>query len=255
MKVESSTSQTPLCDQMKASGQWNSLWNQLFIWDSTWTEQFVQMAFKPWLSNIIPPKYIELICIAGDAACTHMYEPGTRRHIQGALKFGASQEEIFEVLKLGYFIGIQTLNLGGPILAEELARAGIIEKKDPVPLRVDTPVCNQLRADGQWDPLWDTIFDWDPSWTEQFLEMGTSVWRNGILPPKYIELICIAVNGACTHLYGPGVRHHIRAALKLGATKQEVLEVLKFTSILGIHSCNLGVPILAEELTVAAKSI
>ena len=116
---------------MKAKGQWNSLWDQLFTWDPTWTEQFIQMAFKPWLSNIIPPKYIELICIAGDAACTHMYEPGTRRHIQFALKFEASQEEILEVLKLGYFIGIQTLNLGGPILAEELARAGIMDEKEP----------------------------------------------------------------------------------------------------------------------------
>jgi alkylhydroperoxidase/carboxymuconolactone decarboxylase family protein YurZ len=51
-----------------------------------------------------------------------MYAPGTRRHIHNALKAGATIEEIMEVLKLCVVQGAQTLNLGVPILAEELAR-------------------------------------------------------------------------------------------------------------------------------------
>jgi hypothetical protein len=37
-------------------------------------------------------------------------------------------------------------------------------------------------------------------------------------------------------------------ALELGATREEILEVLKLTTRLGIHACNVGVPILAGEL-------
>ena len=43
--------------------------------------------------NVFTPKEIELLSIAFDASYTHMYAPGTRRHIKGALKAGASIEE------------------------------------------------------------------------------------------------------------------------------------------------------------------
>jgi alkylhydroperoxidase/carboxymuconolactone decarboxylase family protein YurZ len=51
-----------------------------------------------------------------------MYAPGTRRHIQNALKAGASIEEVFAVLKICVAQGVQACNLGAPILAQELAR-------------------------------------------------------------------------------------------------------------------------------------
>ena len=70
---------------------------------------------------MMPPKEIELLSIAFDASYTHMYAPGTRRHIQGALKAGATMEEIMEVLKLCVGQGVQACNLGVPILADELA--------------------------------------------------------------------------------------------------------------------------------------
>ena len=68
-------------------------------------------------------KEVELISIAFDASFTHMYAPGTRRHIKGALNAGATMEEIMEVLKLCVVQGVQACNLGIPILAEELQRA------------------------------------------------------------------------------------------------------------------------------------
>ena len=51
-------------------------------------------------SGTFTPKEVELLSIAFDASYTHMYAPGTRRHIKGALKAGATAEEIMEVLKL-----------------------------------------------------------------------------------------------------------------------------------------------------------
>jgi alkylhydroperoxidase/carboxymuconolactone decarboxylase family protein YurZ len=69
----------------------------------------------------MPPKEVELLSIAFDASYTHMYAPGTRRHIKGALKAGATMEEIMEVLKLCIVQGAQACNLGIPTLAEEIA--------------------------------------------------------------------------------------------------------------------------------------
>ncbi len=47
-----------------------------------------------------------------------MYAPGTRRHIKGARKAGATMIEIMEVLKLCVVQGVQACNLSVPILAE-----------------------------------------------------------------------------------------------------------------------------------------
>jgi alkylhydroperoxidase/carboxymuconolactone decarboxylase family protein YurZ len=53
-------------------------------------------------------------------------------------------------------------------------------------------------------------------------------------------------------MYAPGTRRHIKAALNLGATMEEIMEVLRLCVIQSIQACNLGVPILAEE--IAARS-
>ena len=48
--------------------------------------------------------------------------------------------------------------------------------------------------------------------------------------------------------YAPGTRRQIKNALQAGATMEEIMEVLKLCVVQGIQACNLGVPILAEEL-------
>ena len=80
-------------------------------------------------------------------------------------------------------------------------------------------------------------------------------WRKGPLEPKVKELVYIAVDAAATHLYVPGIRQHVKQAIKHGATAAEIMEVLELTSTLGIHACNIGVPILVEELEAAGQPI
>jgi alkylhydroperoxidase/carboxymuconolactone decarboxylase family protein YurZ len=115
---------TPACDKMKAVGQWNAAWDPFFELDPVWTDQFMATGLQIYAKGVLPPKEIELLSIAFDASYTHMYAPGTRRHIKGALKAGASVEEIMEVLKICVAHGVQACNLAVPILAEELENQG-----------------------------------------------------------------------------------------------------------------------------------
>lgn len=114
--------------------------------------------------------------------------------------------------------------------------------------RPATPHTDAQRASGDWNPLWDTLCAWDPAFMEGYLAFRSVPQRNGPLPQKYKELILIAINAATTHMYGPGVRRHIQNALRHGATRDEILEAIELTTVLGIHACNVGIPILAEEL-------
>src|SRR6516164_3650888 len=111
-----------------------------------------------------------------------------------------------------------------------------------------TPVTDYLRASGGWNPNWDSFAELDPVWTEKFMDMGVTPLARGVLDPKTWELIAIAIDASCTHMYAPGVRRHIQKALELGVTKEEILAVLQTVSVLGIHSMSLGAPILVEEL-------
>ncbi len=114
-----------------------------------------------------------------------------------------------------------------------------------------TPVCDGLRARGEWNPAWDAWADLDPAWAEKFLDMASGPMCSGVLDPKTVEFLAIAIDASCTHMYGPGVRRHIRKALELGATRQEILAVLQFVSVLGIHSMSLGAPMLLEEISTS----
>ncbi|MCZ7564942.1 MAG: carboxymuconolactone decarboxylase family protein [Burkholderiales bacterium] len=111
-----------------------------------------------------------------------------------------------------------------------------------------TPYTDQQIRSGDWNPLWDTMRQWDPEFIEVYLAFRSVPHRKRHLTQKVKEFIMIAINAATTHLYAPGVRRHMQNALRLGATREELLEVIQLTTVMGIHSVNLAVPILAEEM-------
>lgn len=41
------------------------------------------------------------------------------------------------------------------------------------------------------------------------------------------------------------MRRHMQN--RAGAAKEEILETIELTTVMGIHSCNLAIPILLEE--------
>ena len=101
---------------------------------------------------------------------------------------------------------------------------------------------------GNWNPDWEPFAKLDPAWTDKVIAMAITPAVAGALDAKTIELIGIAVDVSCTHMYAPGVRRHIQRALKAGATREEITAVLQIACMQGLHSMCLGGPILLEEL-------
>jgi alkylhydroperoxidase/carboxymuconolactone decarboxylase family protein YurZ len=233
-------------DNEEASGPWDHLALAKFReWDPVFIDQCLTMSADPWTRGVLPRKDVELISVAVNAACTNMSAGGTRRHIRSALESGATREEILMVLKIASLLSIHTCSLGAPILLEEAKRAGVkLAPKGPAA----TPVCDKMEAAGQWNAAWDGFFEIDPAWTEAIIAASLPVYTSGVFTPKLAELLSIAVDASITHMYAPGTRRHIQTALKLGATMEEIMEVLKICVAAGMQASNLGVPILAEEL-------
>ena len=107
-------------ERKPVTGNWNPDWEPFAKLDLAWTEKMIAMAIAPAVAGALDAKTIELIGIALDVSCTNMYAPGVRRHIQRALKAGATKQEITAVLQLASLQGLHSVCLGAPILLEEL---------------------------------------------------------------------------------------------------------------------------------------
>ncbi|MGT2508810.1 carboxymuconolactone decarboxylase family protein [Cupriavidus basilensis] len=68
------------------------------------------------------------------------------------------------------------------------------------------------------------------------------------LDSRTFELVCIAIDASVTHMFAPGTRRHIRRALDLGVSADEIVAVLQLTATLGLHTMSMAAPLLQQEL-------
>ncbi len=108
------------------------------------------------------------------------------------------------------------------------------------------------KADRDRDAVqgWDDGLWLDPQWSAQMRTLVEGASEPAGIDPKWMALVALAVDAAPQSLYPQGMRRHMRRALALGATRQEIAAVLRYVSVLGQHSIKLGASILKEELAM-----
>lgn len=112
-----------------------------------------------------------------------------------------------------------------------------------------------VQAHGYWNPLWEPVPQALPEQFAAYVAFSAVPYRSGKLSPKVRELISIAVNVSMTLMNEPAVRVHVRNALRLGATREEILEVFGICSVLGAHSVNYPLGLLIKEMERNGDSI
>ncbi|KAF5586545.1 metallo-hydrolase oxidoreductase [Fusarium pseudoanthophilum] len=133
----------------------------------------------------------------------------------------------------------------------------------------DRRIFRKEKEIGEWDQLreefissmgedslhegWESILRLDPTVFKTSLSLASVPRKKVHLATKEQALIGLAVSANATHLYEPGIRTHVKAAIKEGATIHEVLEVIELSSTVGIHACNIGIPVLVEVLKEEGK--
>lgn len=232
---------------VRVRGTWGEAWESILRLDPDFLEAYLRFSAVPWRKNHLDDKVKEFIYIAADAAATHLYTPGIRQHIRAAFGFGATREEVMEVLELTSTLGIHATNIGVPLLLEVLEEAGL--RDGPAELSEHQ---QRLKAEftsnrGYWHSFWDGVLELDPELFEAYTELSSVPWRTGVLEPKVKELVYCAFDASATHLYVPGLRLHMRNAISYGATAGEIMEVLEIVSVIGIHAATVAAPILEEE--------
>lgn len=228
-----------------ANDLWGSSLDKLEEWDPNGAAVMFRAGANPWNNGVLPRKELELLALALHASCTSLNAAGTRRHIRGALDAGATRDEVLLLLMCATIPAMHSFSLGAPLLLEEMKEAGVQAAGGPV----ETPSCDAVKAMGQWNTAFDPYLELSPAWTEEYFAFIVgSIYRSGLFTQRFIELISVAVDASVTHMYAPGVRRHIKGALKAGATPAEIVTVLQLCVSMGIVALEQGVPILAQEL-------
>jgi alkylhydroperoxidase/carboxymuconolactone decarboxylase family protein YurZ len=230
-------------------GYWSDLWSTLLERDPDFFEAYMHFSSVPWLREGLEPKVREFVYIAIDASTTHLYDPGTKIHMENAVRYGATAGEILEVLELTSMLGVHSSTVGANILLEELAAAGMESPADrPLSATEETLKARFVNARGYWDTRWDAILRLSPEYFEACLNFVDAPWKSGSLSPKVREIIYVAIAAATTHLHEPAIRRHVRNALQHGASAREIMEVFELISVLGVHTITSSLPIMEQVI-------
>jgi len=228
--------------------------------EARWPEfvsAYADLAAVPRARGALSAKTRELLLIAVNAAVTHLHEESMRHHIRNALRYGATADEIVEVLQLVSVLGIHAISIGFPAIqdaavqtghAEELPSAEMDERQQDLKERF-----TQTR--GYWNPFWEQALRLDPALFEAYFTFSSVPWNRGELEPKVKEFVYVAIDASTTHMFDEGTRGHMANAFKHGATVEELLETLELCVPIGIQSVMAGLPILDEELEILGREL
>lgn len=218
--------------------------------DADFVAAYLDLVEVPGRTWLLDDKTRALIMLATTSAVTTLDRDGMRTAATQAHRAGATMEEAMEAVHLVSVLGIHSYVTGIPPLAEVAEAHGR-------PLVDDAPLGGErarIREDftkqrGYWSPMNETLLRADPQWFSAYTRYSSHPWLHGSLSPKVRELIYIAIDLSCTHLFDTGVRPHIENALRYGATVEEILEVLAVIAPLGFASVRAAAPIVREIFT------
>lgn len=233
-------------------GTWCNDWEALLQLDVNYFEAYLNLRDMSQRSKRLPEKVQEFIYIAVAASTTHIHSPSIRAHIQAALAVGATADEIKEVIGLTYLVGIHTVTLGAPILLELMEETGITGGGNGVTDERRQEIKDTfIRQRGFWTDTWNPILQLDPNFFSAYTDFSGLPAKTGVLEPKVRELVTCAFDAATTHLYARGTKIHMRNALKLGATPDEIMEMLEITSLMGIHGVTTSAALLVSQINLS----
>jgi alkylhydroperoxidase/carboxymuconolactone decarboxylase family protein YurZ len=106
---------------IEVRGTWSEAWEAVVRLDPDFLEAYLEFSAVPWRHGPLPAKVKEFIYIAFDVAATHLYRQGLKIHVANALGYGATPEEITEVMEIAAVLGVHAVTASAPLLAEELA--------------------------------------------------------------------------------------------------------------------------------------
>ncbi|MDO8249430.1 MAG: carboxymuconolactone decarboxylase family protein, partial [Rhodoferax sp.] len=109
---------------------------------------------------------------------------------------------------------------------------------------------------GYWRPWTDTMLQASPGFVQQYALYAGYPARTGPLTERMVELIYVGLDASSSHLFESGLHTHMKRALEVGATQNDIFDVLHLVAVQGVVSACQASDILAELAgTVEAPAV
>lgn len=160
-----------------------------------------------------------------------------RRHADTAMSLGVTTEQLHEALVLVSGLGVHSLMEGSRDLARLLGERGeTLPEIDAARAATRDRLLVSASSfwtefDGDVPGFLDALLRLSPSAFEGFVAYGALPGATGCLSRLQRELISIATDAMPGHRYGPGFALHVRQALRLGANRTQLREVVDLAAL------------------------
>ena len=223
--------------------------------DPQFLQVYQEFVSIPWKNNHLNTKVKALLLVALSASPTHLSGLATRDSIRSAFEAGATREEIAEILKIVSILGVHACSAAIPLVMQhfEAGTDGVTDENSVAESEINYTPEQLARKErfvqtmGYWNDFRDYLLKKDEAYFDAYYEFLTVPIRRGILEPKLVEFVYIAIDSSTTHLFPKGIDLHIANAKKYGATEGEIVEVIQLASTQGFDTLLHMYPILDEE--------
>ncbi|SEO97968.1 carboxymuconolactone decarboxylase family protein [Amycolatopsis saalfeldensis] len=184
---------------------------------------------------------VALIQLAVHASVTALDGAGIDRAVHDALDAGATAAQVHETLVVVSGLGVHTLMEGSHRVARALHERG--QALDG-PLDAERTALRERRQGA--DPYWadfdrevpgflDSLLRLSPEAYDAFFAYCAVPWQTRAVRGLTKELMSLAADATPTHRYLPGMRLHLRNALRLGAGRTAILHALHIAAAAPAH--------------------
>lgn len=163
-----------------------------------------------------------------------------------ALEAGATRDQILGALKLASVLGVHSLTVGVPAVADVLRDTGIDASGTDLDDRRRALKAEFERRRGYWHDSWDDLLRLNPDMFEAYLSYSAYVADQEALEPGLRELIYVAIDAVATHLYVPGIQLHARNAIELGVPLDKIMSALEVASLLMPATYSAAASVITE---------
>tara|TARA_R110002020_G_scaffold5841_7_gene24002 strand:+ start:30950 stop:31684 length:735 start_codon:yes stop_codon:yes gene_type:complete len=193
----------------------------------------------------LSPRMKELVLFAMHAMATSLNVNTVERQVARALAAGATKAEIIDVALTISVLANHALYSSLPTFEEEWQAHGKSDEAQTADGEAyEAAKRHFMEVRGFWNNDRDLVAKSMPKYFAALTDLSTETWARGALSRKEREFICIAIDCTVTHTYDPGLRIHIRNAIREGATRQEILAIFQLAALMGLE----GYVVTAEAL-------
>lgn len=190
----------------------------------------------PFASKYLSLRMKELVLFAMHVTATALNGDAVRRQVMRIEAAGGTMQDIVDVLITIAGVANHSLYASVPILDEEWAAAGKRAPANPgLDIALEAAKQRFIEIRGFWNTDRDPIAQQMPEYFVALTDLSTESWQRGPLTRKEREFICIGIDCTVTHSYPPGLRIHIRNAIREGASREEILEIFQLAALMGLE--------------------